>query len=91
MNKKESLEHRIANRMILSEEQMYKASIKTEILEADGMDFAGKVHLIDATIKDKEMMEIQMPEANGSGKFFTMVGYPLILAKQPGEAVLRFV
>lgn len=90
LNKKESLEHRIANRMILSEEQMYKASIKTEILEADGMDFAGKVHLIDATIKDEEMMEIQMPEADGSGKFFTMVGYPLILAKQPGEAVLRF-
>lgn len=88
--KKESLEHRISCRMILSEEQMYKANIKTEILEADGMDFAGKCHLIDAAIKDEEMMEIQMPEANGSGKFFTMVGYPLILAKQPGEAVLRF-
>jgi len=90
LNHKESLEHRISSKMILTVDQMHKAAIKTEILEAGGMDFAGKVHLIDATIKEDEMMEIQMPEANGSGKFFTMVGKPLILAKQPGEAVMRF-
>ena len=36
---KESLEHRISNRLILSEAQLKNASIRTELLEADGMEF----------------------------------------------------
>ena len=89
-NKKECLEHRISSRLILSEDQLFTASIKMEILEADGMDFAGKVHLIDASIKEEEMMEIQLPDSKEIGKFFTIVGRPLGLSRQPGEAVLRF-
>ena len=86
---KESLEYRISNRLILSENQLKKASVRTEILEADGMDFAGKVHLIEAAVKDEDLMEIQMPDSDGSGKFFTIMGHPLGISKQPGEAVMR--
>ena len=86
---KESLSHRISSRLILSESQLKNASIRTEILEADGMDFAGKVHLIEAAVKEEDMMEIQMPAADGNG-FFTIVGLPLGISKQPGEAVMRF-
>lgn len=89
-NQKESLGHRISSRLILSEDQLFKASIRTEILEADGMDFAGKVHLIDAAIKEEDMMEMQFPDAKEAGKFFTVVGKPLGLSRQVGEAVLRF-
>ncbi len=87
---KESLEYRISNRLILSENQLRTASVRTEILEADGMDFAGKVHLIEAAVKDEDLMEIQMPNADGSGSFFTIMGHPLGISKQPGEAVMRF-
>ena len=87
---KESLEHRISNRLILSENQLKTAAVRTEILEADGMDFAGKIHLIEAAVKDEDLMEIQMPDANNGGSFFTIIGHPLGISKQPGEAVMRF-
>lgn len=87
---KESLEHKISNRLILSESQLKNASIRTEILEADGMDFSGKVHLIEAAVKEEDMMEIRMPSADGKGDFFTILGKPLSISRQPGEAVMRF-
>ena len=86
---KESLEHRISSRLILSENQLKTASVRTEILEADGMDFAGKVHLIEAAVKDEDLMELQLPTADGKGDFFTMIGKPLSISRQPGEAVMR--
>ena len=85
---KESLGYRISNRLILSENQLKNAAIRTEILEADGMDFSGKVHLIEAAVKEEDLMELQMPTADGKG-FFTMVGRPLGISRQPGEAVMR--
>lgn len=87
---KESLTHRISSRLILSENQLKTAAVRTEILEADGMDFSGKVHLIEAAVKDEDLMELQMPSADGKGDFFTIVGHPLGISKQPGEAVMRF-
>ena len=87
---KESLNHRISSRLILSENQLKTAAVRTEILEADGMDFSGKVHLIEAAVKDEDMMELQLPNADGKGDFFTIVGHPLGISKQPGEAVMRF-
>ena len=87
---KESLKNRISGRLILSKEQLFKASIRTEILEADGMDFAGKIHLIDTAIKEEDLLEMKFPDAKTEGKFFTILGRPLGLSRQPGEAVLRF-
>ena len=89
-HQKESLNHRISSRLILSENQLKTAAVRTEILEADGMDFSGKVHLIEAAVKDEDMMELQLPAADGKGEFFTIVGHPLGISKQPGEAVMRF-
>ena len=89
-HQKESLKYRISSRLILSENQLKTASVRTEILEADGMDFSGKVHLIEAAVKDEDMMELQFPDADGKGEFFTIVGHPLGISKQPGEAVMRF-
>ncbi len=87
---KESLAHRISSRLILSTAQLKNASIRTEILEADGMDFSGKVHLIEAAVKDEDLMEIRLPSPDGNGSFFTIVGKPLSISRQPGEAVMRF-
>lgn len=89
-NQKESLEYRIKNRLILSQKQLSTTVVRTEILEADGMDFTGKVHLIDAAIKEEDMMELELPNANGDGSFFTLIGKPLFVSKQTGEAIMRF-
>lgn len=86
---KESLLYKISNRLILSENQLNSTSIRTEILEADGMDFAGKNHLIEVAIKEDDMMELTFPSGNSSG-FFTIVGKPLKILKQVGESIVEF-
>ena len=87
-HKKESLEYRIKNRMILSTEQLKIASIRSEILEADGMDFNGKIHLIETAIKENDLLEIQLPDAKGN--YVSIVGHTLSLSRQDSEALIRF-
>ena len=89
-NIKESLEHRILNKLILSEEQLTKAAVRTEIFEAGGMDFSGKIHLLDAALKEEDMIEMEFPTADGKGGTFTIIGKPLYLTKEIGEAIVRF-
>lgn len=89
-HQRESLEHRISNRLILSETQLKTTAVRTEILEAEGMDFAGKVHLIEAAIKEEDLMELHLPSTENVREFFTIVGKPLGISKQPGEAIMRF-
>lgn len=89
-NQKECLAYRISNRLILSEEQLSIVAIRNEILEASGTDFSGKVHLIEAAIKEEDMMEIKMPDAKSGTEYFTILGKPLILSKQPADAVVSF-
>ena len=88
-NKKKSLSQRISNRLILSNEQLSNTAVRTEILEAGGMDFAGKVHLLEAAVKDDDIVEITMPNPN-SNSFITLIGRCLEVSKQAGEAVARF-
>ena len=74
--------------MILSTEQLKIASIRSEILEADGMDFYGKIHLIDTAIKENDLLEIQLPDAKGN--YVSIVGHTLSLSRQDSEALIRF-
>lgn len=87
-HKKECLEHRINNRMILTTKQLEIASIRTELLEAEGMDYSGKIHLIETSIKENDMLELQLPDA--AGNFVTLIGKPLSLTKQQADALMRF-
>ena len=87
---RESLEHRIKNRLIVSESQLTSAAVRAEILEADGIDFSGKVHLLETAVKESDLTELQLPNADGSTGSFQILGIPLSISKQPGEAVLRF-
>ena len=82
-HQKESIEFRISNRLILSENQLKTTCVRTEILEAQGTDFSGKIHLIEAAIKENDLMELKFPDRQ-------IMGYPMLISRQPGEAVLRF-
>jgi len=87
---KESLSYRIKSRLIVSENQLISAAVRTEILEADGIDFLGKVHLLETSAKEGDLTELQLPNPDGSAGTFQLLGIPLSISKQPGEAVLRF-
>ena len=89
-NQRESLENRIHNRLILSKEQLAVTSVRSEILEAEGMDFNGKLHLFEAGLKENDMMEITMPSFDDEAQYFKIVGRTLGLTKQIGDAIVRF-
>ena len=89
-NQREILENRIRNRLILTKEQLATTSVRLEILEADGMDFGGKLHLFEAGLKEKDMMEITLPKFDNENEYYKVIGRTLGITKQTGDAVVRF-
>ena len=89
-NQKECLENRIHNRLILTKEQLTKTSVRAEILEAEGMDFGGKLHLFEAGLKENDMMELTLPQFDKDNEYFKVIGRTLGITKQTGDAVVRF-
>ena len=89
-NQRECLENRIHNRLILTKEQLAVTSVRSEILEADGMDFGGKLHLFEAGLKENDMMELTLPQFDKENEYFKVVGRTLGITKQTGDAVVRF-
>ena len=89
-NQREILENRIRNRLILTKEQLATTSVRLEILEAEGMDFGGKLHLFEAGLKENDMMEITLPQFDTENEYFKVIGRTLGITKQTGDAVVRF-
>lgn len=89
-NQKECLSARIHQRLIINKAHLLKTSVRIEILEADGMDFSGKIHLFEAGLKENDTMELTMPSFNKENEYFKVVGKPLGISKQTGDAVVRF-
>ena len=87
-NQKEGLKNRIMNRLIITESQLSSEAVRTEILEAEGMDFSGKLHLIDAAQKDGDLLEIQIPNPDGTKGYQTIVGKPETLVRSPTDGFL---
>ena len=76
--------------MILTKEQLATTSVRLEILEADGMDFGGKLHLFEAGLKENDMMEITLPKFDNENEYYKVIGRTLGITKQTGDAVVRF-
>lgn len=90
-NLKEGLKNRILNRLIISESQLSSEAVRTEVLEADGMDFYGKIHLIEAAEKQGDMLEIQIPNSDGTKGYQTVIGHIEAFVKGPADAVLTII
>lgn len=90
-NQKEGLKNRIMNKLIITESQLSSEAVRTEILEAEGMDFSGKLHLIDAAQKDGDLLEIQMPNVDGTKGYQTIIGKPEALVRSPTDALLGLI
>lgn len=85
--RREILLRRISDRLIISESQIQNPAIKLEILEADGMDISGKIHLIQKAIEKNEKIEITIPQNQG---YKTFVVSPQFLSCENEISILKF-
>ena len=81
----EGLETRIKNRLIVDSSQLRPESVRLEITEAYGMDYSGKLHLIEKAIAQDYLVELKY---DLSGKDDFIVGVPLELKKLDNDASL---
>lgn len=61
-DQKEVLEERINLRVIVSDAQLDPDYVRFERREAEGMDYSGKMHIIDTAISERDMVEVTMEE-----------------------------
>jgi hypothetical protein len=85
----EGLTNRINHRVILTEEQLNPETVRVEILEADGINFTGKIRLLESAIQNGDSIEFSIPNEKDPAKIETILGLPLMLAKQTGDSLVK--
>ncbi|MBQ0166678.1 MAG: winged helix-turn-helix transcriptional regulator [Treponema sp.] len=80
----EELTIRIERRVVVNSVQLRPDSVRPEKNEASGMDFLGKIHVIEHALASDSMLEVTY---DGS----VYLGQPLGLEKQTGDALLRIL
>ena len=80
---KMGLKERINGRIIVNKEQLRPESVRYEKLEAFGMDYAGKLHVIESAITNDCMIELDI-----EGQKETLVGRPSNFNKKTGDFLL---
>ena len=87
---KEGLLDRIERKIILTPVQLRGDSVHLERIEASGMDFLGKVHIIEHAISSNNMVELEYENPNDpDGDSVVIVGNPLSTEKLDGDALIR--
>lgn len=90
----EVLESRIKRKIIINKNQLVEESVRLEKVEASGMDFLGKLRLVEQAIAQKSLLEIELEkEQTASEKIetLTVLGLPLGITKVVGDAILTLV
>lgn len=85
----EGLSTRIARNVILSEEQLKPETVRMEILEAEGMNYAGKIHLLENAINAGDLIEITIPDELNSSVINKILGQPLMILKQANDSLVK--
>lgn len=81
---RDSLELRIDHKVIVNPSQLNTNVIRLERISADGMDFAGKVYVVEQAIKCEENIELQFGQ-NG----LIVFGLPVALTKRRDETYVE--
>lgn len=81
---------RIEKGIIISQEQLRAENVRLEILETDGMNYAGKIRMIENAILSGALLELSMPNDNEASKMNTFLGKPLSLSKRQDDCILKF-
>ena len=80
LEQKEGLLDRVERRIVVNPEQLRGSSVRFECLEAGGMDYQGKVRIIEDAIQSKILLEIHIEDED------TFVGMPVMLTKHENDA-----
>lgn len=80
---------RINRRVVISKEQINPAYIRFEVLEVSGMEYMGKMRLIENAMSFKDLLEISVPADNDSGKVITYLGSPVLISKGENDSFLK--
>lgn len=83
---KEGLELRILHKVIVNSSQLNPAILRLERVNANAMDFSGKVYIIDLAIKAGERIEMTF----SSGEL-SVEGVPLSINKRADEAYVEIL
>lgn len=76
----EELLERINRRIVVNAEQLRGGSVRFEKLEAGGMDYAGKLHVIDSAMSSKSLVEVETEDAPAP-----FVGTPISLSRKEND------
>lgn len=86
---KECLSTRIQRGVILTEEQLRPETVRLEILEAEGMNFSGKLHLIENAIEKGDLIQFTIQNEVNTNNMLTFLVKPLMIAKQASDSLIK--
>ena len=82
-DQKDGLLDRIERRIIIEKEQLRPSSVRFELMEAFGMNFTGKVHVLESAIQKNCLVELEV-----TGKKELILGLPKTVVKNIEVPVL---
>lgn len=87
-NNYEALSSRIARKIILSKEQLSVSFVPQALVEAHGVDFSGKIHILESALQAHEKVSVTLPNEADATKLMQYKGIPLFVNKKNGAAEL---
>ena len=85
-----SLALRIEKGIIISQEQLRAENVRLEILETDGMNYAGKIRMIENAILSGALLELSMADDSEASRMSTFLGKPISISKRQDDCILKF-
>lgn len=85
----EGLRNRINRKIIISKVQLRAESVKPEKTEAFGMDFSGKIHIIESAISTKSLIEVSYDDSQSSNGIKVHLATPLSLERDLNDTYVN--
>ena len=87
----EDLLNRINRKIIISKVQLRKETVKVEKTEAFGMDFSGKIHVIENAISSRNLIEVTYESLNSPEGKNIVIGSPLFLTRETSDTFVDII
>ena len=87
----EDLLNRINRKIIIQKSQLRKETVKVEKTEAFGMDFPGKIHVIENAISSRNLIEITYESSNSPEGKNIIIGTPLFLTREATDTFVDII
>lgn len=91
LEQREGLLLRINRKIILTPQQLNADSVKLEQIEANGMDYQGKVHVAESAISQNMMLELEYDDKKEKDGIVMIVGTPVSVEKNSIDSVVHLV